>query len=273
LGQLYTNTEYPAGYNFNQRPWITGHTYQSYGYDTTSKRMLFLGQQEFTYYYDPQRGDWVDRVAKPKSLDYGSCFYTLTLTPTSRGLMCWTQAGRLFQYASAKREWVELTLTGEKLHGSVVDHSTLAYDSKRDRLLFFRKPYGDKIGYDGMLQEVNLATSKVRTIAPSNALAAKDVPYLCQIRYDATNDLMLVGGTLPMIAGTRRTPVFDCAKEEWGSVQLTGDDPNGKTGRNVSLGLMYDTKRQQFWAVDTYSQVYVLKLDLKSADYRVLGKD
>src|SRR5204862_3371623 len=25
LGQLYSNTEYPEGVNFNRRPWVTGH--------------------------------------------------------------------------------------------------------------------------------------------------------------------------------------------------------------------------------------------------------
>ena len=42
------------------------------------------------------------------------------------------------------------------------------------------------------------------------------------------------------------------------SLKIGGDDPNGKTGRNVSLGLMYDAKRKLFWAVDTNSNVYVL---------------
>jgi hypothetical protein len=33
LGQLYSNTSYPEGFNLNRRPWVTGHTYQSYGLD------------------------------------------------------------------------------------------------------------------------------------------------------------------------------------------------------------------------------------------------
>ena len=40
----------------------------------------------------------------------------------------------------------------------------------------------------------------------------------------------------------------------------------------VSLGLIYDAKRKLFWAVDTNSQVYVLRLDVKSADAKPLGK-
>ena len=40
-GQLYSNTSYPNGYNFNLRPWVTGHTYQNYGYDPLTRQMVF----------------------------------------------------------------------------------------------------------------------------------------------------------------------------------------------------------------------------------------
>jgi hypothetical protein len=50
------------------------------------------------------------------------------------------------------------------------------------------------------------------------------------------------------------------------SLKITGDDPSGKAGRNVSLGLMYDAKRKLFWAVDTNSEVYVLRLEPASAE-------
>ncbi len=43
LGQLYSHTTYPDGWNFNLRPWVTGHTYQNYGYDPVAKLMLFTG--------------------------------------------------------------------------------------------------------------------------------------------------------------------------------------------------------------------------------------
>ena len=104
--------------------------------------------------------------------------------------------------------------------------------------------------------------------------AASAIPYLCQIRYDAANDLLLVGATLPPEGEQpRRTPAYDCAANRWISLALDGDDPSGKTGRNVSLGLMYDVKRKLFWAVDTNSQVYVLRLEMKSANVKTLGED
>ena len=139
LGQLYTNTEYPEGFNFNRRPWVTGHTYQNYGYDSFSKRMLFTGETNHCYFFNPDIGDWEGRIAKPKGMNYGSCFYTLTLCATPHGLVCWTQNGQLFLFDARKKEWLETKLSGDKLPGSVVDNSTVVYDSKRDRLLFVRR--------------------------------------------------------------------------------------------------------------------------------------
>jgi hypothetical protein len=268
LGQLYSNTEYPEGWNFNHRPWITGHTYQNYGYDPNLKKMLFTGRREHCYVYDPDLGDWTTRFAKPKGMIYDSSFYTLTITSTPQGLVCWTHDGKLFRYRES--EWKDVELRG-KLPGSVVDNSTVIHDSKRDRLLFARKAYGDKAEYDGVLHAVDLKSGEVSALAPSGKEKAGAIPYLCQLRYDSTNDLVLGGCTLPPDAdGVRRTPAYDCGGDRWVSLKIGGDDPSGKKGRNVSMGMMYDAKRKLFWAVDTNSNVYVLRLDVAAADLKPL---
>ncbi len=270
LGQLYSNTSYPEGFNFNRRPWVTGHTYQSYAYELESRRMLFVGQRAHTYLYDPTIGDWVARAAKPEGMSYDSCFYTLTLCSTPRGTFCWTKDGLLFRYVAQTQQWQELVLRG-KLPGAVVDNSTLVYDSRRDRLLFFVKQYGDKHRYDGCLHTVDLKTLEVSRLTPEGSAAASAIPYLCQIRYDSASDLLLVGATLPPGEdGLRRTPAYDCAANRWVSLRITGQDPSGPQGRNVSLGLMYDQRRGLFWAVDTDSRVFALRLEPKSADMRLL---
>src|SRR5436190_8878 len=187
LGQLYSNTEYPEGVNFNRRPWITGHTYQNYGYDPNLKKMLFAGRKEHCYVYDPEFGDWTGRFAKPKGMSYDSCFYTLTITSTPQGLVCWTHDGKLFRYQEP--EWKEIELQGQKLPGSVVDNSTVVTDWKRNRLLFARKSYGDKAEYDGLLPAVDLKSGTVSTVTPAGKEKAGGIPYLCQLRYDPANDL------------------------------------------------------------------------------------
>jgi hypothetical protein len=271
LGQLYTNTEYPDGFNFNLRPWVTGHTYQNYGHDPISKKMIFTGQPRHSYIYDPDVGDWVSRAPKPKGMTYGNCFYTLTLCAAPKTLLAWTQEGNLFRFESEKGSWKEMEQSGGRLPGSVVDNSTLVYDSKRNRLLFARKGYGDKARYDGELHTFDLETEKVGKLSPAGRAAANAIPYLCQLRYDPEHDLVLAGATLPADdGGLRRTPAYDCAGNRWVSLRITGNDPNGKTGRNVSLGLVYDARRKLFWAVDTAGRVYVLRLDPGTADVRAL---
>lgn len=264
LGQLYSNTEYPEGVNFNRRPWVTGHTYQNYGVDPNTKKMLFTGRRDQCYVYDVFLGDWTRRFPKPKGMTYGDCFYTLTLTPTPEGLVCWTNQGQLFRHR--EDAWTEMPLKG-KLPGSVVDNSTLVYDSKRERLLFFRKPYGDKATYDGVIQVAK--EGEVSVLAPEGKDKAAGVPYLCQFRYDPATDLVLGGCTMePDADGVRRTPAYDCAGNRWVTLKIGGDDPSGKKGRNVSLGLMVDVERKLFWAVDTNSNVYVLRLDVAAADLK-----
>ncbi len=267
LGQLYTNTDYPAGWNLNHRPWITGHTYQSYAYEPLIKQMVFTGQQQHSYFYDPARADWVDRIAKPKGMTHGDCFYDLTLCQTPKGLCCWTKDGEVFRLDPTTRQWHKLAVNGVKLAGSRVDNSTALYDSKRDRLLMLRKEYGDQHLYDGVLYALDLKTLEASRIEPTNAPAAAKIPYLCQLRYSPTHDLVLAGCTLPPDEnGVRRTPAYDPAANQWISLKITGDDPSGPKGRNVSLGLMHDPKRDLFWAVDAKSNVFVLKLDPSKAE-------
>jgi hypothetical protein len=266
LGQCYTNTEFPEGVNFNSRPWVTGHTYQNYGYDPLAKKMVFAGRERDCFVWDSDLDDWHGRFAKPQAMSYNSCFYTLTLTPTPEGLVCWTQEGRIFQL-DAEQQWNERKLSGEKLPGAVVDSSTIVYDSKRDRLLTVSKSYGDKVTFSGDLYAIDCKSWMVSRLEPAGREAAAAIPYLCQLRYDTEHDLVLVGGTLPPDdTGLRRTPAYDCAGNRWVSLKITGDDPSGAKGRNVSLGMMYDAKRKLFLATDTKSNVFALRLELENAD-------
>ena len=273
LGQLYANTRYPAGYNFNRRPWVTGHTYQNYGYDPVARKMLFAGRTKHCYLWDPDVADWVARHPKPAGMVYNSCFYTITVCTTPGGAVAWTKDGGVFRFDAKAGRWTELRLSGVKLPGAVVDNSTVVYDSKRHRLLFASKGYGRKHTYDGQLYCLDLKTAVVTALSPGGMAAAGAIPYLCQIRYDAGNDLLLVGATLPAGRdGRRRTPACDLAANRWISLAIGGKDPSGPKGRNVSLGLMYDVQRKLFWAVDTNSKVYALRLDRKTADPQPLRK-
>ena len=272
LGQLYSNTSYPDSFNFNRRPWPTGHTYRDYGYDAVLKKMVFAGHSRHYYVYDPGIADWVGRAVKPKQMVYPGCFYDLTLCTTPRGLMAWggyygrAAYSKISRFDAATGAWTELALTGDRLPGSVCDRSCLVYDSKRDRLLAIVR---QKEGCD--LVQVDLKTLAVRRLSPAGTASAARIAFLREFCYDPVHDLV-VGTTLPPDeTGLRRTPAYDCAGNRWVSLKIGGPNPSGKTGRNVSLGLIYDPKRNLIWGMDNYHlQPFALRLDPATADMQPL---
>ncbi len=166
LGQLYSNTSYPDGFNFNKRPWMTGHTYQNYDYDPPSRMMIQTGRPRHFYIYDPDAGDWVGRGEKPQAMQYNSCFYTLTLTATPHGVVCWDKNGRVHRYDHKAGKWLELELSGDTLPGAYVDNSTIAYDAKRDRVLMLNTlGYGKP--FDGQVWSLDLKTGTVKALSPA----------------------------------------------------------------------------------------------------------
>lgn len=278
LGQLYSNTSYPAGFNFNRRPWVTGHTYKSYAYDDASQRMLFVGEQKYTYLYDPVRGDWTgERIEKPQEMQYVGCYYTLTLCPTPHGTYCWTSDGRLFRWEKLDNprndndwQWEAVKLKGEKLPGTVVDRSGFVFDSQRERFLCTTKPYEGP--FDGQIYEIDMNSHEVAKLKVPNSAAMTDVGFLREGVYVPELDIALLGLNFPLKEGQpRRTPIFDCSSNRWMYVELGGEDPSGREGFNVSLGMIYDPSRKIVWAVDTHSHVYVLRLDGKSLDKKQLA--
>jgi len=271
LGQTYSNTSYPAGFNFNRRPWVTGHTYKSYAFDPASRRMVFVGRHRSFYLYDPAVGDWVGRGAKPAGMVYGGCFYDLLCKRTAGGVACWTKQGELFAYDGGARKFQRLKVAGEKLPGSSVDSAGIDYDAKRDRLLLFNAYYGRK-PYSGQVFGVDLKTLKAARLNPGGMAGCAAMPKLLrETCYVAPFDLVLTGVTMPPgDDGVRWTPAYDCAANKWVVLKISGPSPAGKRGRNVSMGLMYDARRKLIWAVDTHGNIFVLRLDAKSVERKDL---
>src|SRR2546426_1007517 len=175
-------------------------------------------------------------------MSYPDCFYTLTLCTTPLGLVAWTAEGKLFAYVS-QGQWIAMELTGDKLPGAVVDRAGLTFDSRRARLLCASRPYNGT--YDGEVYSVDMRPPAVKQLSPAGKSAMSAVNFLRENCYDPVNDLMVVGETLAADdQGLRRTVAYDCANNRWVSLKIGGDDPIGNEGRNVSLGLVYDTKRQ-----------------------------
>lgn len=270
LGQLYSNTSYPNGFNFNMRPWMTGHTYQNYDYDLPSRKMIKAGRPRHHYIYDPDVGDWTGRGVKPAAMQYNSCFYTLTLTSTPHGIVSWDGNGRVHRYEHTENRWLEIETTGDRLPGAYVDNSTIAYDSKRNRVLMINTlGYGKP--FDGRVSSLDLASGTVKSLSPAGQDQAHRFANVDKCCYDAQNDILLLGTYLKEAGDQTTTPAYDCRNNRWMYLDIayvTGQK-SGNTTRafphSRSDGLMYDGKRQLIWGTDTNSQVYVLKLDVATA--------
>ena len=270
LGQLYSNTSYPAGFNFNLRPGMTGHTYQNYAFDPVSKTMVQTGHYRNFYIYDPDAADWVGRAEKPKGMQYNSCFYTLTLCATPRGAVCWTKNGEFYLYDSAGKTWSRIKTRGDRPPRAVVDNSTIAYDAKRDRLLLFAKPYG-KAPYDGQVHALDMKTGAVKALSPAGAETAPTIAWIDRCCYDGQNDLVLMATYLKPSKQWTPTPAYHCASNRWVLLRIKyalkkhWGGPRRLLPHGHSAGVMYDPKRKLIWGTDTNSQVYVLKLDAEAA--------
>ncbi len=278
LGQTYSNTSYPEGFNLNRRPWVTGHTYQSYNYDPGSKRMYLNARVHDTYVYDPAVGDWTGRFSKPKPMVYNDCFYTLNTVATPHGLLCWTGHGGVFKLEAARQEWQEVKRSGARLAGAVVDSSTVVHDSKRDRLLFFRSDYGKK--NEGEAHILDLKSGEVTRKTPANAaaLAALDLKGADRAVYVPEYDVVLFSALLPGETGKpRRALAYDCAADRWLSLDIGYAMEKAKRiahpgGPGHSCGLLFDAKRKLIWGIDTHDcRVYTLRLELKTGRPKMLG--
>ncbi len=145
-----------------------------------------------------------------------------------------------------------------------MDSAGIDYDIKRGRLLLFPNSYGKPA--TGQIVAIDAKTLSAEALNPAGMAGAAKMPgFLRETCYVAPQDFVLAGVTLPADAdGLRWTPVYDCAANKWIACKIEGPNPAGKEGRNVSLGLVYDAKRDLIWAVDTRGGIFVLRVDPKT---------
>ena len=259
----YTNDQTPGQWSFQRRPWMTGHTYRSYAYDPVLKKMLFAGKGDRTYVFDPAAGDWEKRTL-PNPFDGG--MFMVNLCPTPRGVVAWSflltdrVSTGLWQMDAKRLSWKPLPLKG-KLPPSSSDQHGQAYDSKRDRLLCF---HGTERDTPGEVTEYDFKSGTAKLLNPSGkkkaALPSREAVYV------PAGDLVLIQA---QVEG-KRWIAYDCGKNAWLSVKFAGPDLIGKQVFNNSVGLLYDSNRNLVWALGQHSEVWVLRLDPKSADFQPL---
>jgi hypothetical protein len=255
---VYSNDQVHGEWSFGGNPWMTGHTYKATGYDPNLQALVFV-PHEYSYFFDPKAGRW---SRGPERNPYRPDFYINTVVATPQGAVVWAdwrekEGAGLWRLDAASRRWRPLPLKGE-LPPKSPDHHGLAYDRKRERLLFFSdlgKTRGDVAAYD-------LRTGEAQWLGASGkgavAVRSRETAYLPEV------DAVLVGAHVE-VDSKPLWPLYDCARNSWFGAELAGADPIGKGSFNNSLGLMYDPGRKLVWAVGQNGHLFVLRLDPNQA--------
>lgn len=252
--------------SYRNRAFMTGHSYHSYGYDRVSGKVLVCGQTmaeetvkaSLYFCYDPVAAEWLPTpIPTPFQAHYGID----RLYPTAGGLVAWA-GGEFWRPDVAGLTWAKLPRSGVKLPGGGHEAHGMVHDTKRDRLLLFsHASKGDVAAYD-------LKTGETTALSPEGKGTSKGI--MCrELVYLPEWDAVLVASRVPDADGKMRWPLYDCAKNAWQAVLLGGAEVTGKD-YNVSLGLVYDSKRKLVWAVDHVANISALRLDLKTADVKSL---
>jgi len=143
------------------------------------------------------------------------------------------------------------------------DSHAMAYDSKRDRLMFMtagvKKDAQQLYIYDMQSRAVSVLAPKGAPHWPEGAGMVRELCYL------PDDDLALICST------AKPSPVaivFDPAREEWLKADIQPAEVKGRPvypdGYHVSLGLMWDAKRTLIWASDVRGGIFVLRFERKS---------
>ena len=259
---VYSNDQVRGEWSFAGNPWMTGHTYKATGYDPNLKCLVFVAH-DYTYFFDALTSKWSRATAKNP---FVTDMYTSTVCTTPGGAVTWADVrgsgAWVFRLDAGTRNWKPLPKKEKApaLPQKSADHHGLSYDSTRDRLLFFSDIGGKK----GQVAVYDFKTAEVSWLEPAGA--DKALAPCRETVYVPEADAVLIGARVPDADGNMLWLAYDCAKNAWLGVPLTGEDPIGKKGAfNNSMGLMYDPARKVVWAVGQYSQVSALKLDTAKA--------
>jgi len=240
------------GFTFTGRPDCANHTYLHYAYDAISHRLICLSEGG-TGVFNPDLGDFEFSVEQP----FNRHIYMTCAVSTPRGVMLWTQSGKMFVFDYAARAWKNFPLTGQPPR-PVTDGSTFCYDAKRDAL--WMASFREYQKASGQIWRCDLKTGVVAAMNPANAQTigmAKG--FNSEIResiYVPTADLVLFNNFTA--AGQ---VAYDPQGNRW--VALGIAKTLDRLG-SVSDTLTWDPQRQLVWNLNSYKAIYVLKIDPKT---------
>jgi len=273
LGCCGTNEQYPAGFNFNRRPWCKMHVWNGQAYDPGLKKMVMGSVTDqkvdrYTYLYDPDRSEWSGRFRVPDGMPNSG--YAMQIRWTKSGMFAWNGP---YLLDSKTLEWKPIKVQG-KMPGAGVDSSGMVYDAKRNRLILatlggYAKPF------DGQLHALDMQTLAVTPLNPEgmNPVGKWSI-FLREVAHHPESDLFLWPQRINFEgkASSDLYAAYDAGKNRWVTVKLAINAGDGKFEMGVSSGIHWDAKRGVFWVGDSGygGGVWVMKFDPASAEIKPL---
>ena len=239
------------GVGFNGRPDCRNHTYLSYDYDPVSKKLVTVSTGG-TCVYDPDRREFEPRIDSPTAFHP---FY-VCVVGTPKGVV-YQGPGFFGVLDVAERKWKKLPIKGS-YSPPKVDGTGLCYDSKRDVIwnasfLGYQKPSGKIWRYD-------MKTGVATELKPKNLeTIGKDERAFRTLRemvYLPKMDLVLFNNFYK-----GRQVAYDPTANAWVLLGTGVADPKRGRPAGVSVGLMYDARRDLVWAMDGAQKMFVIRLD------------
>jgi hypothetical protein len=259
LGGTGSNEQYPSGVNFNLRPWVKKHTYNSYAYDPEIKKMILAGVNDATldpyfYLYDPDKADWTSRHRIPAGMGNGCG--SAQLRYTKHGMLNWCPTrnpaqGAVWLFNEKDLEWKKIAIKGS-MPAPSVDACGMVYDPKRDRMLFLAPGYGQP--YNGQIYALDFATSQVAPLNPEGMDDSKTWWFFPrEVAYHPESDLFIWDVLYQKNANCHAPPfpnlfpAYDSAKNRWVLAKIAVGAGVQNVG-GVSGFMVYDAKRGLFWS-------------------------
>jgi hypothetical protein len=241
------------GMTFNGRPDCMNHTYLHYAYDPLSKRLI-CPSMGGTGVYNPDTRDFEFSVDQP----FNCQIYETCAAGTSKGVVLWGQGGQTWLFDYQARAWKPFPTSGERPRPAC-DGSAMCYDAKRDVLWIatfagYQKPSGN-------IWRCDIKTGVFQAMNPANAeTIGKARGFSSEIResvYVPTADIVLYN---QFVKG--QEVAYDIEKNRW--VVLVNVNPKLERQGGVSDTLNYDARRDLIWNLNSFKDIYVIRLDPKT---------
>lgn len=275
LGGIGSNEQYPTGFNFNRRPWVRPHVWNSQSYDPDLKRIVLGGATNpkidpYFYLYDPEKADWVARHRIGDGM--GNGVYGLQLRHSKGGMFGWYGTDAWLLDAKTLT-WNRLALQG-KMPSTGVDSCGMVYDAKRDRMLLLTLGgYGRP--YDGQIHALDFAGKQIAPLNPEGMDDSKAWSiFLREAIYYPKADMIIVPQMLKRGGKSLADHIlaYEPAKNRWVVIKTPGAVGEPFHDGGVSMSIHYDARRDLLWVGNAgyNGGIWAMRFDPSTAEIRAL---